>query len=370
MVYRAHFGKDSDQSSLSRWIKRIYRNRQRLWDNRKSLIKDFRACQGLVDVVLDGYLIGAIATASGCEDARDLASGLSAAHLSEHIDELCDRLSDFEAVNTQRARSVGRDRPHENFILFMQHGLILRNFSDAMKTGDVGRVLASLSYFTIWFQATRQHNYARETLHLTACLKRIWSPDLVQFWKENCLINTSGKIGGWMACDLVNEYVVRENKSLAPPSMTEALESYLCNSLAPQMWVLFGIKRKMADECDTNRFGNHSSSVKTSSDVKVLVSELVDSNFCRDLRTRNAEDESEALDLFVVGLGKLATTQRLAQYKRDFIKKGIIRLDIGSEDEVDDEMEEDEPEDGAEDINHFVSDSESDDGDDGGTNEW
>jgi hypothetical protein len=77
-------------------------------------------------------------------------------------------------------RPDGRDRPHENFVLFMQHRLILRNFSEAMKTGDVGRVLASLSYFTIWFQATKQYNYARETpVHLTACLKRIWSVDLV-----------------------------------------------------------------------------------------------------------------------------------------------------------------------------------------------
>ena len=90
------------------------------------------------------------------------------------------------------------------------------------------------------------------------------------------------------------------------------------------------------------------------------------SNFCRDLRTTNADDESEALDLFVVGQDKLANTRRLAQYKRDFIKKGIIRNDV-TEDDMDDEMEEDEPEDGAEEIDHFVSDSESEDVDD---SEW
>jgi hypothetical protein len=368
MVYCAHFGKESDQYSLSRWIKRIYRNRQRLWDNRKSPIKNFRACQALVDIVLDGYIIGSLATASGCETTRDLASRLSTSDIGAHIDELSNRICDFETVNIHRERPEGRDRPHENFILFMQHGLILRNFSDAMKTGDIGRMLASLSYFTIWFQATKQFNYARETLHLTACLKRIWSADLVQFWKENCLINTSGKIGGWMACDFINEYLVRENKSLASSNMTEGLESYLCNNLAPQMWDIKGIKKKIAYECDTNPFGNHSSSVQMASDVKVIVSDLLRSNICQDLRTRDADGDSEALDLFVVGLNKLANTQQLAQYKHDFVKKGMISNAV-AEEELDDEMAEDEPEDGASDIDHLVSDSESEDVNDGEDND-
>jgi hypothetical protein len=106
-----------------------------------SLIEDFRACQALVDVVLVSYIIGVLAPDIGA-----------------YIDELSDRLSDFETVNNHRMRRDGRDRPHENLVLFMQRGLILRNFNDAMKTGDVGRVLAWPRYFMIWFQATKQHN--------------------------------------------------------------------------------------------------------------------------------------------------------------------------------------------------------------------
>jgi hypothetical protein len=46
-----------------------------------SLIEDFRACQALVDVVLDGYIIGVLAPDIGA-----------------YIDELSDRLSDFETA--------------------------------------------------------------------------------------------------------------------------------------------------------------------------------------------------------------------------------------------------------------------------------
>src|SRR5204863_6351034 len=94
------------------------------------------------------------------------------------------------------ADPTAADPAHDNLILFLQHGLTLRNFSHGIRYGDPGRCFVSLSYFTVWFQDSTHSNYSSETMHLTACLKGgIWSPELVEFYKRNCLINLSRKRG-------------------------------------------------------------------------------------------------------------------------------------------------------------------------------
>jgi hypothetical protein len=94
--------------------------------------------------------------------------------LDRGIQHLADQMSNFGEVTGRRKTLVEeRDSEHENIILFMQQGLVLRTFGIAMRRGDSGMVLQCLSYFTVWFQATNRYNYANETIHLTACIKRL-----------------------------------------------------------------------------------------------------------------------------------------------------------------------------------------------------
>src|SRR5579859_1971219 len=58
-----------------------------------------------------------------------------------------------------------------------------------MRHGNSSRLLVSLSFMTVWFQGSRQHRYATETLHLTACLRKLWKLDYKQWWMDNCLVN-------------------------------------------------------------------------------------------------------------------------------------------------------------------------------------
>ena len=53
-----------------------------------------------------------------------------------------------------------------------------------MKEGDSRRVRVFLNSLTIWFQAASQFDYTMECLHLTACLTKLWSSDLANYWME------------------------------------------------------------------------------------------------------------------------------------------------------------------------------------------
>jgi hypothetical protein len=121
----------------------------------------------------------------------------------------------------QNLPSELRDRMLKKQWLLIQQGLSLRSFNRAMREGDSGRVVSSLTYFTVFFQATSQNGYSQETLHLTACLREYWSEGYKKFWMDTCLMNPSGKKKGWLACDAMTEHVVRIVEELFPANISD-----------------------------------------------------------------------------------------------------------------------------------------------------
>ena len=195
LFYRTHLGTESDVCSLSRWIKELNRIDTKLWDKNSANVNNFNACMDFFNIVLDGCILAVFANACGAKSVQELSQRFSQIDIEKKIDDIAQFLVKFDQVNKNRSNKL-QDSAHDNLILFCQHGLTLRNFSKAIRAGDPGRYLASLSYFTVWFQGSRQTNYATETLYLTAMLKGCWSPEFREFFLENSLINLSGKKNG------------------------------------------------------------------------------------------------------------------------------------------------------------------------------
>src|SRR5579859_655636 len=163
------------------------------------------ACLSLWDLTVDAYIIGTIAERAGYSSIYAFIEELPKCdNLSTLIEGLAKELIDLDYTMKQRNEPLlNRDAVFENRTLLLQHGLILRNYLLAMRHGDSGLVRISLKIFTIWFQATRKHNYAQETIHLTACLERVSSPEMREFWMDNCLINPSGNPTGFQSCNFI-----------------------------------------------------------------------------------------------------------------------------------------------------------------------
>lgn len=274
MLFSTHLGEAKEAISIARWMEDLDRNSRNIWSSDKTNVKDFRACQDLFDTILDGFIEAFLVDYCGFDTVSELMSNLEqigSDRLASAVEKLADLLNDYSAVTRMRKLSPEhRDQQYENLVLFMQQGLVLRNFAVAMRNGDSGMVIDCLSYFTVWFQATNKHNYAFETIHLTACIKQLWSPEMRQYWMENCLVNPSGKREGWMACDYLGEYIVREVKTMMHHNVNDANSKFLRLTLSPLILSFRNVRKQMIQECDVPFRSQHSSKMDTHFDVHLI----------------------------------------------------------------------------------------------------
>lgn len=346
MLFFTHLGLSSDDLSIARWIVDLDRDAQRIWSKEKTNVKDFRACMDLFDIILDGYIIAFITEYCGIDNVPTLLSSLDqldSEKLADAIEHLTSLLSDYSLVSRMRKRdSESRDEQYENILLFMQQGLVLHNFALTMRTGDNGMVIECLSYFTVWFQATNKVNYASETIHLTACIKKLWSPEMKQFWMENCLINPSGKKEGWMACDFLGEYIVAQIKAMMHQNVNPANDKFLRETISPLILNFLNMRRHMMRECDVPYSSYHSTKIETRFDVEHVARKVLEGQFSKELAGRTARN---AVDLHVAGIKALSTHVGIQKYIVRMEKdRGYMRCNLEEEpiEENNIEIEEDD----------------------------
>lgn len=69
-------GGASEAPSLNEWMKALAVDKRKLWTGNKNPMKDFRACQGFWDMVLDGHVLASIAGRCGCSNVDEFASAI------------------------------------------------------------------------------------------------------------------------------------------------------------------------------------------------------------------------------------------------------------------------------------------------------
>jgi hypothetical protein len=94
------------------------------------------------------------------------------AQTDQHVDRTAD-------APTLIREEQGGDMVFENAILFLRDALISREFSDAVKMGDSGRILLVLKMWALSFRGNGRTKYAYEMLHLIHNLSHVW-PENIQ----------------------------------------------------------------------------------------------------------------------------------------------------------------------------------------------
>ena len=321
-IIRSHRQQEGHFSSIQYWIHLLKRN-PGMYNSQTQKIQDFRACNQLLEHLSDAHILAAIATDRGLTKIEELRPLLRNSNWRKLLDRMAEKFSHFDMVPHLREQADDeRDMIHENAVLFLQQTLVYRRFTEAQRTGDSGYVLFSLKVFTIWLLNTHKsvqfRSYRRESLHLMACLKHIWSPEFIEFWMNNCLVNLSGKTTGFMACDLLCEYIVRECKAKLPKPGTPAMYDFFRDVSTPEIMVSKDIRDHMVELAHTFCY-QHSSSVNADRDVFLAAQQLLDKGVFTHTPGRRQGIHSTvattpAIDMYHLGSVAIADGKVIADY--------------------------------------------------------
>ncbi|KAH9031765.1 hypothetical protein EDB85DRAFT_1865564 [Lactarius pseudohatsudake] len=186
----------------------------------------------------------------------------------------------------------------ENAVLFLRDGLILREFSDAIKSGDSGRVLLVLKLWAFSFRGSGRSKYAYEVLHLLHNITHVWPEPVVTIVLNNWLVNPTGKANSFVELDLMQEHL---NYWIKVGASWEWLAT-----ISPCIEIL----RRLATEVNGtlgSKQGNRHASADLTKDIKILMDGLEQNHVYDEVLGRTlGDDESPAPD--VIGEGYTALT--------------------------------------------------------------
>lgn len=328
-IYRAHWGDEDarEPASIKRFAKML---------GKPAIIapkpKDFRAYDRFFNDMLDAYVIAFAAEMLGADTVelfhqrlRDTDWRMLIKEMVESIFPVTEGLSVVRRMRTngedgEDIALQDRDVLHENLKLFLQQGLPYRDFSTAVKAGDSGRLEHIIRLWATQLHGTQNINYPRELVHMLACFEKIWSPEMRDLWRHNCLVNPSGRRGAWMPDDLFGEYVVREIKAKIHPSSNSMSDKHLTQTISRQVMSLYASKVTMRRECRAHDYGQHSTLVRSSVDVAHMTRTLLkeEVGIFKPGRYRDEGRDKpywEAHDLLGTGAVKLASGLPLQRYK-------------------------------------------------------
>ena len=128
----------------------------------------------------------------------------------------------------------------------MSLGLILIEFNDAIREGDGDRICKCWQFFLPIFKSTRQKNYAIEAFTLLAQLNFLFAPRMATQLKWSHTINTHGRPGKNISCDLHMEHLNR----LCKGAIT-GLGSNVTDNAVLRIGKCLGELSKVTDSYDT-----------------------------------------------------------------------------------------------------------------------
>ncbi|KAJ7615159.1 hypothetical protein DFH06DRAFT_1013602 [Mycena polygramma] len=196
----------------------------------------FRTCRDLIMVSLYSRVLHCLLLVSGHDSLEEYAAKVDSwATVVCHAEQIYETYADADHVQELRERRVPDERkqemeakaakkagkdfadpiPHirkgdmvfENAVLFLRDALLTREFTDAIKAGDSGRILLILRMWAFCYRGSGRSKYAHEMLHLLHNILCVWPKELRNIVLQNWLANPQGKLNCFVEIDLVQEHL-------------------------------------------------------------------------------------------------------------------------------------------------------------------
>lgn len=139
----------------------------------------FRVCRDLIFVSLYARVLHCLLLVSGHPSLDAYADSVdSFKTLEDDAKSIFTRFASTRVVSELRERrstsTHAGDMVFENALLFLRDTLISREFSDAIKSGDSGRIVLVLKVWALSFRGSGRTKYAHEMLHLIHNMEHVW----------------------------------------------------------------------------------------------------------------------------------------------------------------------------------------------------
>lgn len=127
--------------------------------------------------------------------------------LVRHLKEVVKTHVDISFVNPKRTRTP--DHIYEYASETLSLGLLWMEFVDSIREGDGSRIFRCWRYFLPIFRVTNRTNYSCEAFTMLAQEKFLLSPRMAHQLKWSRTVNTHGRAGKNISCDLHMEHLNR-----------------------------------------------------------------------------------------------------------------------------------------------------------------
>uniref|UniRef100_A0A8H7Y8R3 DUF6589 domain-containing protein n=1 Tax=Psilocybe cubensis TaxID=181762 RepID=A0A8H7Y8R3_PSICU len=261
------------------------------------------------------------------------------------VEELRDqRNEEMDMSDEENKKPTQGDMVFENASLFLRDALITREFNDAIKSGDSGRIILVLKTWALSFRGSGRTKYAHEMLHLIHNLTHVWPKAIRVFVSDivlkNWVLNPSGEPNRFVEMDLVQEHLNFRIKVLYKAKGSNASWEWL-EIISPCVVALSDLQKMLNDTLGSDQGTKHAPPDLTN-DIRSLMESLSDHEVYTIKKGRSLNDDEMVKDVISVGLQNLTTGSKnpLSDYNNSFKKLQKRRkMNPVSADETDNERD-------------------------------
>ncbi|KAJ7584479.1 hypothetical protein C8J56DRAFT_789516 [Mycena floridula] len=298
----------------------------------------FRVCRDLIFVSLYSRVLHCLLHVSGLATIEECATKITSfRQLKQYATEIYTQFTDSKKVDELRweqrqsgaAPPTAGDMVFENAVLFLRDGLISREFADAVKAGDSGRMLLVLKIWALGFQGNGRTKYAYEMLHIIHNLTRVWPKELAAIVLRNWVVNPTGRFNCFIEIDLMQEHNNFWIKTFYKAHGSGASWEWL-EMISPCVNVLRQLSNTMRDLLGSYQGSTHAPA-DLRDDIKLLMTSLQDHGVYKVQPGRVLDDDDAPVkDVISVGLQALtdSSSNPLDEYNTAFRRLQIRRQHV------------------------------------------
>lgn len=354
MLYNVFWGKPKDTVSLSRFTNQLCR--KIILEN----ATDFHLCNQFFLLLVDGFWLALIASECDCNTLEELETYMAKEDWRAMLDRVASTYIDPYAVHSIRSGAeekvrlqVGneiatlcarhenlvargqetelpieywiakeaqmveqrlpreRDEVRENALLFLNNGLLYREFHEACRGGFSGRVFKCLKHYAGMFHGSRNPNHGRECLDILAHMKYGWGREMMDSFARSCMVSPTGFEGRFHTFDKFNEHEIRELKAMLHPSSSPQYDESFRRDVAFNFTSLASAKIKVQQASRSiNR--DQQQAAADAADLRAIFDALMSSCVFREELGRTAS--KGFIDLIGCGTMNLASGVPINEY--------------------------------------------------------